>query len=760
MVLLGIPQTLPNSYPAVKKGPYWTFLNVFQLALLTILLWCRWQRCLPPSGFAVTILGLMSTACMLDVFQLCASVTHLQDIRLSAQLFEKESFIVNFVALAAILGSFLLSEIQDLVLKKRKGRLQVSDEDTLSPLGRKACVLLLPLFRDTYSKVATASAHLPPLRRGLHCKNLAQALTAKLAARQIVPGRRSTFVFALAKVLWIDALRMFVVIAAYYGAIYSRVPALELLINSQDGVGMTSAVLLFAAATVCELMISCYQIDILYIFGCRMRALLQVQIFNKMTTMSSSIKARYPMGQISSLLAVDCTLLAQSIFALPMLLIGVLLFPLLFWMLATRAGVLPSVCTASWALLVLCVPSFASSTQKRLWGKAIKARDERLKATTDLLSTIRVVKMYAWEDALQENVIRFREVELKWLLRINLLDAILDCIYSSTSSVLMIILFSTLYALEPDRVLTPALSFSCVSLLYMTDLCMNSCGQGLRSFNQGVLALRRIADFCTADDQEENVHDTVVHLSTRRGAVMIEKCTFAWSEFDGGESETQLNDVNLYVKPGSLIGIVGFVGSGKSSLLAAILGDMHRIKGKATCGGSVAYAPQLPCLHNMTIRDNILYAKAMDHAFYEKVIRSCQLINDISKLQAGDMTEVGEKGTNLSGGQKQRISLARAVYSQSDIYLLDDPLTALDPVVASRVFRDVIGSRGMLRNKTRIVVCSQGHLLRHMDKLVLVHDKRIKIYDKLEDLVSDADSPQNFREALEQRTPQHSNQMG
>ncbi|KAH7975288.1 hypothetical protein HPB52_000003 [Rhipicephalus sanguineus] len=345
-----------------------------------------------------------------------------------------------------------------------------------------------------------------------------------------------------------------------------------------------------------------------------------------MTTMSSSIKARYPMGQISSLLAVDCTLLAQSIFALPMLLIGVLLFPLLFWMLATRAGVLPSVCTASWALLVLCVPSFASSTQKRLWGKAIKARDERLKATTDLLSTIRVVKMYAWEDALQENVIRFREVELKWLLRINLLDAILDCIYSSTSSV-------------------------------------------------GVLALRRIADFCTADDQEENVHDTVVHLSTRRGAVMIEKCTFAWSEFDGGESETQLNDVNLYVKPGSLIGIVGFVGSGKSSLLAAILGDMHRIKGKATCG-------------------------AMDHAFYEKVIRSCQLINDISKLQAGDMTEVGEKGTNLSGGQKQRISLARAVYSQSDIYLLDDPLTALDPVVASRVFRDVIGSRGMLRNKT------------------------------------------------------------
>ncbi|XP_049275831.1 multidrug resistance-associated protein 1-like [Rhipicephalus sanguineus] len=186
---------------------------------------------------------------------------------------------------------------------------------------------------------------------------------------------------------------------------------------------------------------------------------------------------------------------------------------------------------------------------------------------------------------------------------------------------------------------------------------------------------------------------------------------------------------------------------------------MHRIKGNVTRVGSVAYAPQLPCVHNMTIRDNILYGKAMDHAFYEKVIRNCQLVNDINKLQTGDMTEVGEKGTNLSGGQKQRISLARAVYSQSDIYLLDDPLTALDPVVASRVFRDVIGSRGMLRSKTRIVVCNQGHFLRHMDKLVLVDGKRIKIYDKLEDLVSDPDSPQNFREALEQCTSQRSNQM-
>ncbi|KAH9364659.1 hypothetical protein HPB48_022471 [Haemaphysalis longicornis] len=101
----------------------------------------------------------------------------------------------------------------------------------------------------------------------------------------------------------------------------------------------------------------------------------------------------------------------------------------------------------------------------------------------------------------------------------------------------------------------------------------------------------------------------------------------------------------------------------------------------------------------MTLRDNIIYGKQMDPVRYEQVIRSCQLVNDINKLLSGDTTEIGEKGTNLSGGQKQRISLARAAYSQSDIYLLDNPLSALDPVVAKRVFRDVIGNHGLLGNK-------------------------------------------------------------
>ncbi|XP_037529829.2 ATP-binding cassette sub-family C member 3 [Rhipicephalus sanguineus] len=595
----------------------------------------------------------------------------------------------------------------------------------------------------------------------MHCKDLVRTITAKLTTKRIPPGRRrTTFVIRLGKVLWVDTLRILLVTGGYYGCIYARIPALELLIESRDQVGMTAAVLLFAAATTFELLISCYQMDILNTYAIRIRSMVQGLIFKKVTNMSAGTKASYPTGHIGSLLSVDCAVLASCAFSIPVPLFGVLLYPFLFWMLGSRAGLWPSLCSAAWAVLVLGMPFFGSFLQKKFWKKVIQARDERLKATTDLLSTIRVVKMYAWEDALRENVQRTRDVELKWLLRVNMLDAIFDCIYNSTSSVLMIILFSTLYLLEPNLVLTPALSFSCVSLLYMTDLSMNGCGQALRNFSQGTLSLKRIADFCTAEEQESNVVDSRSQLPTRKGSVTIQKCSFSWGKPEDDETEAHLSDVNLNVEPGSLIGIVGFVGSGKSSLLAAILGDMHRIKGKVTCTGRVAFAPQLPNVHNMTIRDNILYGKPLDPGFYEQVVRSCQLLNDFNKLQAGDMTEVGEKGTNLSGGQKQRISLARAVYSQSDIYLLDDPLSALDPVVGSRVFRDVIGNRGMLSNKTRIMVCNQGHYLHNMDKLVLVDGGRIKVYDKLEDLIMDPDSPRNFREALERRGSRDQSKAG
>ena len=123
--------------------------------------------------------------------------------------------------------------------------------------------------------------------------------------------------------------------------------------------------------------------------------------------------------------------------------------------------------------------------------------------------------------------------------------------------------------------------------------------------------------------------------------------------------------------------VVGHVGSGKSSLISAMLGEMNVVSGKINTNGKIAYVPQQAWMQNETLKNNITFGKKYNDNLYKKVIESCALIPDLQILQGGDQTEIGEKGINLSGGQKQRISMARAVYSNSDLYLLDDPLRYL-----------------------------------------------------------------------------------
>ena len=146
---------------------------------------------------------------------------------------------------------------------------------------------------------------------------------------------------------------------------------------------------------------------------------------------------------------------------------------------------------------------------------------------------------------------------------------------------------------------------------------------------------------------------------------------------------------------------MGQVGSGKSSFLSAILGEMNKLTGRINVSGSLSYTPQQPWIQNATIRDNILFGKDLNQDFYNQVVLNCALVSDLEILTGGDQIEIGEKGINLSGGQKQRVSLSRAVYSRSDIYLLDDPLSAVDAHVGKQIFERVIGPNGMLKNKTR-----------------------------------------------------------
>lgn len=212
--------------------------------------------------------------------------------------------------------------------------------------------------------------------------------------------------------------------------------------------------------------------------------------------------------------------------------------------------------------------------------------------------------------------------------------------------------------------------------------------------------------------------------------LIIENGNFSWNR------EDILKNINIKVKTGSLTAVVGSFGSGKSSLISALLGEMKKKSGNVNTFGKIAFVSQQAWIQNATLKDNILFGQSMEREFYDTVVRACALEPDLELLPGGDMTEIGEKGINLSGGQKQRVSLARAVYSVADIYLLDDPLSAVDSHVGKHLFDHVIGPNGLLKNKTRLFVTHNVTFLSQTNHILTVDDGNILESGSYQELMS------------------------
>lgn len=239
------------------------------------------------------------------------------------------------------------------------------------------------------------------------------------------------------------------------------------------------------------------------------------------------------------------------------------------------------------------------------------------------------------------------------------------------------------------------------------------------SVMQARVSIKRLNKFLNSEELDSN---EVTHNDDGKDALKMENATFSW-EFNG---EPTLRNLNLRVQPGSLVAVVGAVGSGKSSLISAFLGEMHKVSGQVSLKGTVAYVPQQAWIQNCTLQDNILFGKTLEEERYNKIIDACALRQDLEILPGGDQTEIGERGINLSGGQKQRVSLARALYSDCDIYFLDDPLSAVDSHVGKSIFEEVISSsQGILMKKTRIFVTHSITYLSETDLIVVLKDGEI-----------------------------------
>jgi ABC-type multidrug transport system fused ATPase/permease subunit len=197
----------------------------------------------------------------------------------------------------------------------------------------------------------------------------------------------------------------------------------------------------------------------------------------------------------------------------------------------------------------------------------------------------------------------------------------------------------------------------------------------------------------------------------------------------------QLNDLTFTVGRNELLAVIGTVGSGKSSLLSALAGDMRRTGGSLTMGGSRAFCPQYAWIQNANVKENILFGKDYDETWYNQVIDACALRPDLAMLPAGDRTEIGERGITVSGGQKQRLNIARAIYFNADIVLMDDPLSAVDAHVGRHIMDSAIC--GLLKDKCRILATHQLHVLSRCDRIILMNEGRIEAIDTFDNLMRD-----------------------
>ncbi|KZT29756.1 multidrug resistance-associated ABC transporter [Neolentinus lepideus HHB14362 ss-1] len=501
-------------------------------------------------------------------------------------------------------------------------------------------------------------------------------------------------------------------------------------------------------------------------------------IFRKSLRLSGLARAEHSVGQITTLISNDADDLqragtyAHELWLSPIqMIIGI---ALLIYNLGYSALVGLGVLIFSAPLQGALVAVMFSQRKKGLI-----ITDQRMRLTNEVLQGIRLVKLYAWEAFYGHKISKLRAAEVK-ALRVGAWALSMMIALTSFVPVLAVILSFVTYALTGHN-LNVAIIFSSLQWFNIIRLPLSMLPLVFASVAQAVVSLQRISKFLLAEELSDTWE---VDLESKNavevdGDFVWEKITKLSTEEKGkttyGEKDKELNNktrkkvkdgvkekdvlptaapkaaqteaeeqpfelkgLNLKISRGKFVAIVGQIGSGKSSLLQAMLGEMRKKKGSVTFGGSVAYAPQTPWIMNASLKENVLFGQTEDEEWFKQVIQACCLDHDLQLLPHRENTEIGEKGINLSGAYlATRVSLARAAYARADIVLLDDVLSAVDAWVGKSILDHCLLA-GPLSSTTRVFVTHALHVLAKVDYIYVMDQGVIREQGTFEELSKDS----------------------
>ncbi|CAF4606534.1 unnamed protein product [Rotaria socialis] len=488
---------------------------------------------------------------------------------------------------------------------------------------------------------------------------------------------------------------------------------------------------LLGATVICQTLFLQAYFHRQYVVGLRFRSAITALVYRKSLKLSNSAKQGTTTGEIVNLMSIDASRFGDLTSYIHVLWSGpfqiVLALVLLYRQM--QLAIIPGL-----ILLLLLIPMnlYLQRVQKKLTTKQMKLKDQRIKMMNEILNGIKVLKLYAWEQAFIRRINDVREKELKCLRQKAFLNAVSSAIWAFAPILVCIATFAAYVFSSEDNILTAEKAFVSLALFNLLRFPLVVFPTIINSIIEANVSNKRIQKFLNNEEIDEAAVIKTA-IDSEHNIIKIENGSFQWS--NATNASVILTNINFKVRQGSLVAIVGSVSAGKSSILAAVLGEMCKIDGQVTISGTIAYVPQTAWIFNATLKQNILFGKDYDEKLYNEIIDACELRSDFEHLPERDEIEIGEKGINLSGGQKQRVALARALYSDADIYLLDDPLSAVDAHVGAHIFKYVIGPNGLLKNKTRILVTHGVSYLHKCDKIVVVASGEITDHGSYDELM-------------------------